>query len=144
MGTFCVAHKLHAGIVGQWPPATRQWWIIPKGLDPGTGHLTKGMTRTPGWHPKENEALPQKGTPYQRGYYTKGGAPKKPLREGKGPKDPGVATPPSNGAADELVMVASTFWDFGSLSLKTLRRPLCQLLWQRQSVIVLTLRDALQ
>ena len=36
--------------------------------------------------------------------------------------------------ADELVTVASTFWDFGSLYLKTLRRPLCQLLWQRQSV----------
>ena len=50
----------------------------------------------------------------------------------------------SKGAADELVTVASTFWDFGSLSLKTLRRPLCQLLWQRQSVIVLTLRHALQ
>ena len=50
----------------------------------------------------------------------------------------------SNGSADELVSIASTFWDFGSLSLKTLRRPLCQLLWQRQSVIVLTLPDSLQ
>ena len=40
--------------------------------------------------------------------------------------------------------IASTFWDFGSLSLKTLRRPLCQLLWQRQCVIVLTLRETLQ
>ena len=59
--------------------------------------------------------------------------------------EPIRAESPSNGAADELVTVASTFWDFGSLSLKTLRRPLCQLVvWQRQSVIVLTLRDALQ
>ena len=40
--------------------------------------------------------------------------------------------------------IASTFWDFGSLSLKTLRRPMCLLLWQRQSVIVLTLRVTLQ
>ena len=30
----------------------------------------------------------------------------------------------SNGAVDELVTFASTFWDFGSWSLKTLRRPL--------------------
>ena len=42
-------------------------------------------------------------------------------------------------AADELVTVASMFWDFGSLSLKTLRRPLCQLLWQRQSATAETL-----
>ena len=45
---------------------------------------------------------------------------------------------------DEFVTVASTFRDFGSLSLKKLRRPLCQLLWQRHNVIVLTLRDTLQ
>ena len=38
------------------------------------------------------------------------------------------AESPTNGVADQLVSVASSFWDFGSLSLKTLRRPLCQLL----------------
>ena len=42
---------------------------------------------------------------------------------------------PSNGTADEFVTIASTFWDFGSLSRKTLRRPLCQQLWQRQSFV---------
>ena len=35
-----------------------------------------------------------------------------------------------------LVTVASTFWDVGSLSLKSLRRPLCQLL-------AATIRDCL-
>ena len=58
--------------------------------------------------------------------------------------EPIRAESPSNGEADELVSIASTFWDFGSLSLKTLRRPLCQLLWQRQFATVLTLRGTLQ
>ena len=109
----------------------------------------KETTRTPGWHPEENEAqLPQKGTllPSCVLYHREG--PQRPhCVKLKGPKDPGVthwqsrpalepirAESPSNGAADELVSIASTFWDFGSLSLKTRRRPLCQLLWQRQSV----------
>ena len=39
-----------------------QRWTVPKGGDPGTGHPTKGTTRTPCWHPEEKEAqLPQKG-----------------------------------------------------------------------------------
>ena len=33
-----------------------QWWTVPKGSDPRTGHPTKGTTRTTGWHPEEKEA----------------------------------------------------------------------------------------
>ena len=44
---------------------------------------------------------------------------------------------PSNGAADELVTIASTFWDFASLSFKTLRRPLVP------AVVAAAIRDCL-
>ena len=80
------ADYLPPGAVGQWPPATKQRWIVPKGGDPRTGHLTKGTTRTPDWHPEEKAAhLPQRGT---LGIAPRGGAPKTPLREREGTQGP--------------------------------------------------------
>ena len=54
------AGYLPPGTVGQWPPATLQWRTVHKGGDPKTDQ--EGTTRTPGWHPEENEAqLPPNG-----------------------------------------------------------------------------------
>ena len=48
------AGYLPPGTVGRWPPATLQCRTVHKGGDPKTDQ--EGTTRTPGWHPEENEA----------------------------------------------------------------------------------------
>ena len=53
---------LPSGTVGQWPPATGQWWNERRGGDPKTDQVTQGAaSELPGWQPKERAAqLPQK------------------------------------------------------------------------------------
>ena len=51
------ADYLPPGTVGQWPPATGQWWNERRGGDPRTDQVAKGPTRTPGWHPEETASL---------------------------------------------------------------------------------------
>ena len=48
------ADYLPSGTVGQWPPATGQWWNEWKGGDPRTAQVTQGAdSELPGWQPKE-------------------------------------------------------------------------------------------
>ena len=48
------ADYLPSGTVGQWPPATGQWWNERRGGDPRTDHATKGAdSELLGWQPKE-------------------------------------------------------------------------------------------
>ena len=59
------ADYLPSGTLGQWPPATVQWWTSLKGGDPKTDQASKGAdSELPGWQPKETASqLPQgKGT----------------------------------------------------------------------------------
>ena len=55
------ADYLPSGTVGQWPPATVQWWNERRGGDPKTDQVTQGAdSQLPGWHAKENASqLPQ-------------------------------------------------------------------------------------
>ena len=39
------ADYLPSGTVGQWPPATGQWWNERRGGDPTTDQATKGLTQ---------------------------------------------------------------------------------------------------
>ena len=57
--------------------------LYKKGGDPGIGHLTKGTTRTPGWHPEQKAAqLTQRGTLLPAWVLHQGEEPSKtPLRE---------------------------------------------------------------
>ena len=96
MGTLSVcrpADYLPSGTVGQWPPATGQWWNARRGGDPKTYQVTQGADpELPGWQPKEKATqLPQKrGTlksAWVASVHTKGGGPS-PVFEVKGPKDP--------------------------------------------------------
>ena len=70
VGTLGVAGPLATslrGTVGQWPPATWQWWTEQKGGDPRTDQAKEGTARTPGWQPKETEApLPVATKRYSR------------------------------------------------------------------------------
>ena len=107
---------LPPGTVGQWPPATGQWWTVLKGGDPKAGQAKKVTTRTPGWQPKETEAQrfrgrlgPQAGIPKRlrpnchscpRGTLEpawvlhQGEGTQRPQRvKGKGPENLGVAAP---------------------------------------------------
>ena len=92
------AGHLLLGTVGQWPPATGQWWN-EKGRRPQNRPKTQGAdSQLPGWQPKEKVAqLPQKRgtleTAWVASVHKKGGAPKTPVYQGKGPKNPGVAAP---------------------------------------------------
>ena len=66
-----------------------------EGGDPRTGHLTKGTTRTRGWHPEEKEAqLPHKGTLLPVWVlHQREGNQRPQCVKGKGPKDAGVVAP---------------------------------------------------
>ena len=57
------ADKVPSGTMGQWPPATGQWWNERRGGDPKTDQVTQGAdSHLPGWQPKDKAAqLPQKG-----------------------------------------------------------------------------------
>ena len=83
------ADYLPWGTVGQWPPVTVQWWNA-KGRRPKNRPSDEGTTRTPGWHPEENEAqLPQKGTLLPAWVLHQGEEhPKTPLREREGTQGP--------------------------------------------------------
>ena len=56
------ADCLLPGTVGQWPPATGQWWNARRGGDPKTDQVTQGAdSELLGWQPKEKASqLPQK------------------------------------------------------------------------------------
>ena len=58
-----LADYLPSGTVGQWPPATGQWWNERRGGDPKTDPVKQGAdSLLPGWQPKENASqLPQQG-----------------------------------------------------------------------------------
>ena len=85
--------------MGQWPPATGQWWNAREAGDPKTDLVTQGANSDlPGWQPKEKAPqLPQKrGTlvsAWVASVHKKGGGSKTPVYEGKGPKNPGVVAP---------------------------------------------------
>ena len=55
------ADYLPSGTVGQWPPATGQWWNVRRGGDPKTDQVTQeAVSVLPGWQPKETASqLPQ-------------------------------------------------------------------------------------
>ena len=68
-----------------------------EGGGPGTGHPTKGTTRTPGWHPERKEAqLPLVSERYSLtsvGIEPREGLQRPQCVKEKGPTDPGVAAP---------------------------------------------------
>ena len=88
MGTPRVAGPLTSGTVGQWPPATGQWWNERRGGDPKTDQVTQGAdSALAGWQPKEtaSQLLQQGGTQISVGGIT--------AQSGRTAKNPGVAAP---------------------------------------------------
>ena len=68
------ADYLPSGTVGQWPPATRQWWNERRGGDPKTDRATQ-RCGDPKTDQRKEELSKQLGC------------------EGKGPENPGVVAP---------------------------------------------------
>ena len=93
------AGYLPSGTVGQWPPATGQWWTELKGGDPRTDQTRKEMTWTPGRQPKETASqLPLVTKRYSRmgevaSAHKREGDQGPKCAKGRGPKDPGVTAP---------------------------------------------------
>ena len=92
LGTLRVCRPAHYLLV------IRQW-NVGRGGDPETDQLTQGAdSKLLGWQPKEKAAqLPQERrtlkTAWVASVHKKGEAPKTPVYDGKGPKNPGVAAP---------------------------------------------------
>ena len=93
------ADYLPSGTVGQWPPATGQWWNERRGGDPRTDHATqRGLTHNSRTgNPKRlrsnchSSLLVLSKTAWVA--QNREGAQGPQCAKGRGPKDPGVAAP---------------------------------------------------
>ena len=89
------ADYLPPGTVGQWPPATGQWWNARRSGVPRTDLVTQGAdSELRAGNPKRMrpncQLSPKRGTlePVWIASIIRGGDPKTPLREGEGPRGP--------------------------------------------------------
>ena len=104
------ADYLPSGTVGQWPPATGQWWNERRGGDPKTDRASQR-----GGVPKTDRATQRGGDP--KTDQRKEELSKQLGVEGKGPENPGVVAPLTSASCR-----GNYWWDWTSTAGDVLSR----------------------